>query len=88
MNPKALKNKKYAQRFHAKKRAAQRFGLDLTTDKQRQIVRLIQLGKGRFVKHESNSRSHWVIEWEGQLLRVVYDKVRKELVTVLPKEAL
>lgn len=88
MNPKALKHKKVAQRFHAKKRATQRYGLTLTTEKQQAIVRLIQLGRGRFIRNQSNRVSVWAVEYGGMILPVVYDKNRKVLVTVLPQEAL
>lgn len=88
MNPKALKNKKSAQRFHTKKRAAQRYGLTLTTEKQQEIVRKIQNGDGWFLRAESKRITHWAIQYAGQTLPVVYDKARKELVTVLPPKAL
>lgn len=88
MSRNPFKRKEVAQRFHAKKRATQRYGIQLTTQKQAAIVKLIQRGKARWLKTQSNRITHWAVEWEGQIIPVVYDKIRKQLVTVLPLEAL
>jgi len=82
------KRKEVAQRFHAKKRARQRYGIDLPTVVQAAIVKRIQRGQGRWLKTQSNRVTHWAVEWEGQTIPVVYDKIRKQIVTVLPPEAL
>ena len=47
-------------------------------------VQLIQEGDGYWVKKQSNARSEWVINYNGQDVRVIYDKNRQRIVTVLP----
>ena len=88
MSRRVFKRKAVAQRFHAKKRALQRYGVNLPTTAQAAIVKLIQKGQARWLKTQSNRVTHWAVEWEGKILPVVYDKLRKQLVTVLPPEAL
>lgn len=79
------RDKALAQRLHAKRRA-RRYGLDVTTDDLAAMVWQIQLGEGAwFVKRQSNRVSHFLVQWGDQLLPVVYDRLRKEIVTFLPR---
>jgi len=72
---------------HAKKRAAERYDVDLNKDARREIVQMIRSNHADFVSKQSNNRSLWRVDYEGQPLNVVYDKQRSTLCTVLPKEA-
>lgn len=76
------------QRYHAKERALERYGLVLTRAIYREWVRLIQSHKATFVSRTSCRLSKFIIHWQGQDFPVVYDSMRKTVVTVLPKEAL
>jgi len=71
---------------HAKIRARERYGISLDENKMRSIVRKIQMGHATFLKKQSNRVSIYLIEVDGQMMRVVYDKLRKVLVTCLPME--
>lgn len=71
-------------RKHARKRAWQRHGVVLSNNDQRQLVGLIQKGRGEFVERQSRRVSVHDVEWNGVVMRCVYDKLRGELVTVLP----
>jgi hypothetical protein len=72
---------------HAKKRAGERYGIDLNKDARREIVNMIQRGGAEFVSKQSNNRSLWRVQYQDQALNVVYDKQRGTMCTVLPKEA-
>lgn len=47
-------NKAKAQRHHARRRGAERYGLDLTNREMEEIVRAIQRGQARLVNKQSN----------------------------------
>jgi hypothetical protein len=76
------------QKRHAKRRAFERYALDLHQDAQASIVRAIQGGEARFLRRQSWRVTLWEVEHDGQRLPVVYDRKRKTIVTVLPEEAL
>jgi len=76
------------QKRHARRRAAERYELDLHQDAQAAIVRAIQGGEARFIRKQSQRVSVWEVEHGGRRLPVVYDKKRKTIVTVLPEAAL
>lgn len=82
--PNTASQKQVAQRIHAKKRAAQRYGLVLNRGQLRQIVQLIQEERGVFLERQSLRVTLWQIEWEGRLCKVVYDSQRKNVVSFLP----
>ena len=79
------KNKAQAQRIHAKKRALERYDLDLNREKLEEIVKRIQSGVGiRMVLRQSLRISHYEMTVQEKLVRVVYDRQRKTVVTFLP----
>jgi hypothetical protein len=72
---------------HAKKRAEERYGLNLNKEARHEIVSMIQTNQAEFVGKQSNTRSLWRVNYQDQSLNVVYDKARSTMCTVLPKEA-
>ena len=84
------KGKKKNQIKHARKRFLNRFDIDLNDNQYIQLVNKIQKGRGELVRRQSNRVSIWDIEFEGQMIRVVYDKKTKAIVTALypPREKL
>jgi len=72
---------------HAKKRAKERYGIDLNKYARREITASIQSNQAEFVHKTSHNRSLWRVSHEGETLNVVYDKQRKTFCTVLPKDA-
>lgn len=76
-------NKKLAQRIHAKRRTAERYGFSLTTLQLKVLERQIREGRALLVKRQSLARTLWVVDHEGQKIRVVYHKGRG-IVTALP----
>jgi hypothetical protein len=72
---------------HAKKRAEERYGLNLNKEARHEIVQMIQTNQAEFVGKQSNNRTLWRVTYQDQPLNVVYDKARSTMCTVLPKEA-
>lgn len=84
-----IKRKVVALRLHTRKRARQRYGLHLVREDLDQIVGQIQRQEHAWwVYDESNRKSHWLVEYDGHLLPMVYDKGRHTVITVLPQSVL
>jgi len=76
-------SKKKAQQIHASRRAKQRFGINFGKDEQGQIKNLIQNGKATFLWRQSGRVTHWLVKHSDKLIHAVYDKERKQIITVL-----
>ncbi len=75
--------KKKNQIRHARRRFKTRFDISLNANQYIQLVNRIKKGKGIFVRRQSNRVTIWDIDFEGQLIRVVYDKKTSAIVTAL-----
>lgn len=78
--------KKQNERVHAKRRALQRYGLNLTKTVRNQFKSKIQNNQGTFLYRRSRRISIWEIDYENNKYKVVYDTLRGEIVTFLPQE--
>ena len=78
--------KRKSQIAHARRRFGQRKGINFGKRTQEAFVKKIQDGQAVFVKAKSNRVSLFDVEDRGETHRVVYDKQRKVIVTVLFKE--
>lgn len=74
---------KISQRKHLKKRCEERFGIELTKSKRKEIENLIRSGKSVFIKRQYGDRILRDVYYENKILRIVYDEVTKTMVTVL-----
>jgi len=81
-------SKKAACRAHSAKRAKERFGITFTRDVHNGVRRQIRLGTALSLFKESCSRHHYAVMVEGKILPIVWDRLRKVIVTVLPPQAL
>jgi hypothetical protein len=80
--------KREAQRVHAKRRAAERYGITLNHALHTELIAAIQTGRATFVRRQSHRVSLFDVTLPtGVTARVVYDRHRKALITVLPPEA-
>lgn len=70
--------------IHARKRAAERYGLDLTEDDYQKLNDLAR--SATVVKRTSNRLTVRVIQVNGYPYRVVYDSGRHQIVTFLPQK--
>jgi len=75
-------SKAKAQRRHAKRRARERLGIKLHDDLLIRMVRRIQAGEMDFHSKQSNRVSRYLDEIDGEKVLVVYDRKRKNIVTV------
>ena len=81
-------NKAKAERIHARRRALERYGVEMGPATRRRIVSAIQRGDATFVRRRSLRVSIFdVALGDVAPMRVVYDRKRKELITVLPPPA-
>ena len=85
-NSREALDKKEAEQRHALQRIHKRYGFKLSRKQLRSLIHQIQGGSARFIERESNNRSKFVVQHEGEELLVVYDKKRKMIVTALPTE--
>lgn len=85
------KDKKYALRHHAQKRMKQRFGIEINKiDRVRLIEKIKDYSIDSFQDREvlclgkqSISRTLYLVEYHGSLIKIVFDRKRSELITVL-----
>lgn len=71
--------KKQAERIHAQRRLAERFGNISVKD----VKQAIKSGQSKFIKAQSNRVIHRAVEIHGVKMIAVWDKRRKEVITVL-----
>jgi hypothetical protein len=85
-----MNNKRKAQKGHAKARAVQRFGVWISDKQYQEICNWINSSDKRciFLEKQSLRVSLYAVQLEDKWLPVVYDKHRKSIASVLPKEAL
>lgn len=76
-------SKATAQRRHAKRRLAERFGVEASNRDLAEWVAAIRLGRARFVERQSLRVTVWDVDHNGRTIRLVYDKHRGEIVTAL-----
>jgi len=79
-------NKKESERAHAKKRAHERYGLELTKGIRDDIRGKIKRSDGNFIRRTSRRVSIWEIEHDNNKYVVAYDTQRKEIVTFLTED--
>ena len=74
-------------KIHAMRRAAERCGIAMTHELHARLVRDIQSpdSDAHFIRKRTNRVSLWLVTISGERWRVVYDKNRQQIVTVLPK---
>jgi hypothetical protein len=72
---------------HVKKRFYDRWSIILTDELHKSFVKMINTGNSMCVDKQSKRISIHEITYKDAVLTVVYDKCRKMLVTVLPRDA-
>lgn len=79
-------SKARSQELHARQRFRERHGLEVSRADLDRIGALIRSGKSTVVERQSNRVVVHDVEYEGRTRRVVYDRHRKTIVTVLPHD--
>ena len=80
---KIKRTKEQSQNIHARRRFQERFGIFLTKELKAEILQTIHKGFASFVEKQSNRISLFDVTIKGSTIRVVYDKVRKNIVSAL-----
>ena len=81
---KKSKGKRKAQIKHAKRRFLSRFDLSLNDNEFKQMINKIQKGRAKFVRRQSNRVTIWDVPFDDKVIRCVYDKRTRVIVTALP----
>jgi len=71
---------------HVKRRAEERYGVQLKDNDLKRIVGMIRKGKVISREKQTLTRDICVVELNGQKFRVIYSHTQKMLITVLPWE--
>lgn len=74
------------QRVHAKRRASERYGLIINKEMLKECIAMIQNNKAKFLCKTSRTRSLFELTIQGKCVKVVYDKIRKNIATFLPEK--
>jgi len=77
-----------AQKIHAKRRCAQRYGFTLSDGIHDALVKQIHSGTATRVRKQSNRVTIFDVQHDGRTLRVVYDRNTQQIVTFLPRDKL
>lgn len=76
---------------HARKRALQRYGVNLDTSDLREIASDIRCGKAILAaeNNDGHTTSVWRVlpDWAKEPISVVYCERRQDIITVLPKKS-
>jgi hypothetical protein len=78
--------KRESQIYHAKKRARQRFGLNLSEHQLEELARDVQAQKFKFLERQSQRITVWLATIEEMEVVVVYDNKRQSVTTLIPYE--
>ena len=76
--------KKQSERIHFKYRINERYDMKFNRFDCRAIIDKIQNHHCEFVARLSKNRKEYIVEHSGIKIRLIYDKLRNELITALP----
>lgn len=74
----------HAHTIHAKRRAMERYGLDLNKKMREDIKKLIKTGSAKKIEQQSNSRVLYEVEVDDAIIRLIYSRTTHKIVTLLP----
>jgi hypothetical protein len=73
-----------AERFHTRQRLAERYGLHVSSDELFKMAKAIAHGQGTLLARQTRHVVHWRFDYQGQALRLVFDRRRRAIITALP----
>ena len=79
-------DKRYAERRHAQSRALERYNLVFNKEVRRNMITAIQASRAHLIERQSLRLALYIVEWDSKEYPVMYDNIRKEIVTFIPKE--
>lgn len=75
-----MTSKKKAIKSHFQRRSLERIGVLLD---EKELVKKIQNNKLEFIERQSNRITVFRYKYQNKIYRLVYDKTRKQIVTIL-----
>lgn len=72
--------------IHSKRRAAQRYGVEINKAARKNLIQQIQTNDATFVRRHSRRVKEFLVQLEGKMLRCLYDSQRSTIITFLPPE--
>ena len=75
-----MRNKRKAIKTHFQRRSLERIGVLLD---EKELVKKIQNNELEFIERQSNRVTVFRYEYRGNFYRLVYDKSRKQIITIL-----
>lgn len=81
-----MKSKKRCQVEHTAKRFLERYGMVYTQYIKDQLLHKIHTKQANFIKKVTNRISLWDVELKEKTVRVVYDRLRRNVASVLTPE--
>lgn len=75
----------YVKPCHAQQRALERFNLGMTREELLEICDRIDFGEGVLLERREPHIGRYLIRLEGTYVRVVYNSLRRIIVTFLPE---
>lgn len=72
--------------IHSKRRAIQRYGVNINKTARRFLIQQIQGNRAQFIKAHSRRVKEFVVTLEDKPLRILYDSTRSAIITFLPPE--
>ena len=80
------KNKRRRVQSHARARARQRYNLEINSDARKEILKKIQNNETKGIKHYSNTKILHMVNYNNQIVFVIYSKKHKQILTFLPRD--
>lgn len=74
----------HAERSHTRLRLAERYGLQASSADIFAMAKLIAHGQATLLARQSRRVDHWLLDYKGLQLRLVYDRHRRSIITALP----
>lgn len=77
-----MTNKKKNVKIHFRRRSLERVGMIVD---EIELIKKIQKQELEFVYSQSNRKKVYRAKFLGQIFRIIYDKERKQLITIYPE---
>ncbi|RZL04005.1 MAG: hypothetical protein EOP36_02390 [Rubrivivax sp.] len=74
----------HAERSHTKRRLAERYGLEVSSDDLFKMAKALAHGQATLIAKQSRGVDHWLLDYQGLQLRLVFDRQRRSIITALP----
>jgi hypothetical protein len=78
------KNKTRCQQIHFRRRCTERLGFVPSKRELEELINKIQSNKSQFIERQSHRITVWRDNFKDIDIILIYDKIRKQIITVMP----